>query len=368
MVLDAPGGAERGARGRLRVTPLVNLDPPAGPRLGHLVGSIPAQDAEQAMALAGEHLGDALHWVPDGETGERFHWVVHIIEGLRDHPDLEVVRDGDWSSYDETLTYKVRKGHTLRAESLDFGHVAAFEESYPVFKAFRGDGRMRFQVGIPGDFDMGGFVLGPAGALRHRGAFRDATLDEIRRIHGIGGDDVVFQVEVPLELVSVARAPGPARGAAARLLGGNVAGLAAGSPEGARFGVHLCLGDMNHEALATMADMSPVVALANAIAAAWPAGRKLEFMHAPFAGASQPPPTDPAYYAPLARLRLPGGTRFAAGFAHEHQDLEVQRRLLHTIESAYGGRVDVSAACGLGRRTPDEAVASMRRVADLVAC
>lgn len=232
------------------------------PRIAHLVGSVPARDAAHAMALADEHLGDALHWVPDGETGERLHWVMNIFEGLRAHPDLEVAQEGDFSSYEDTLLFRIRKGHTLRPESLDFGHVAAFERSFPAFKAFRGERSLRFQVGIPGDLDMAGFVLGPKGAMRHRGVFRAATLESVRRIHATGGDDVVFQIEVPIELVGVARAPGPLRAAAARVLGAGIAKLAARSPQGARFGVHLCLGDMNHESIATMPDMSPVVALA----------------------------------------------------------------------------------------------------------
>jgi hypothetical protein len=314
------------------------------------------------MALAGEHLGETMRWVPDGETGERFHWVINIVEAMRRHPDLELAREGKWTDYKDVPEFKVRRGHTLTAESLDFGHVAAFRESYPSFqamKAERGDDSLTFQVGIPGDLDMTAFVVGPKRLLRYRKIFHAATVGEVRRIHELAGSDVIFQIEVPLELVFVARARGPLRPLAARMLGGGIAKIAADSPAGTRFGVHLCLGDMNHKALVGMKDMSPVVALANACAAHWPSGRTLEFMHAPFAGASQPPPTQEAYYAPLSKLKLPTGTRFVAGFVYEHQPLEEQAALLRTIERFYGSAVDVSASCGLGRRSPEEAVASM---------
>jgi hypothetical protein len=122
---------------------------------------------------------------------------------------------------------------------------------------------------------------------------------------------------------------------------------------------------MNHKALVGMKNMGPVVALATAIVKSWPSGRDLEFMHAPFAGASQPPPLEPAYYAPLRRLELPRSTRFIAGFVYEHQSLEEQRRILALIESALGRPVDVSAACGLGRRSPEEALSSMQRARSL---
>ena len=333
-------------------------------RLAHLVGSIPADSGSAAMELACEHLDGTLRWLPDGETGERFHWVIHIIEGLRTHPDLEVASDGDWSDYDKVLQFRVRRGHKLRGETLDFGHVSAFRESYPEFKRRRaeiGDERLSFQVGIPGEFDMAGLVLGPRGALRHRKAFHVATINEVRAIFAEAGRDVVFQIEVPFELVFVARAPRRVRPLVARLMARAVTAIARDAPAGARFGVHLCLGDMNHRALATMPDMSPVVVLANAIARGWPAGRDLEFMHAPFAGASQPPPLDPRYYAPLSQLQLPADTRFVAGFVYEHQSLEEQARLLEVIERAAVRTVDVSAACGLGRRSSEEAIASMQR-------
>jgi hypothetical protein len=338
------------------------------PRGAHLVGSLPAPDARAAMEQSLERLGDRLRTLPDGETGERHHWIIHIIEGLRDHPDLELKRDGDWSDYDRVPTFRERKGHELRTETLDFGHVRAFEESYPVFRQLR-DGRpdVAFQAGVPGDFDMALFVLGPAGALRRKRPFTEATLREIAAIHAAAGSDVVFQIEVPVELVFVARMPPPLQPLAARALGRGIANLARRSPAGARFGVHLCLGDMNHRALGRLRDTAPLVRLANAIVVAWPDGRPLEYVHAPFAAAQDPPPTSPGWYAPLERLRLPPATRFIAGFAHEDQDIADQRFILELIERCLGRPVDVSTSCGLGRRTPEAAARALDRIAELAA-
>jgi hypothetical protein len=337
-------------------------------RATHLVGTIPANSTAEAMALAQEHLGDSLRWLPDGETGARNNWVMPIVEALRSHPDLAIKRDGDWSEYDKTPSFKVRKGHRLRVDSLSFGHVAWFQESLPEFRAVKqrlGQPDLAFQIGIPGPFDMAGIVLGPQGALLHRRPFHDATVAEIAGIFALAGEEVVFQIEVPFELVFVARAPSELRGLVAKWLGRIVAKVARDAPDGARFGVHLCLGDMEHKALIEMSDVGPVVALANAIVAAWPQGRPLEFMHAPFSGASQPPPTDPAFYEPLRNLQLPGSTRFVAGFVSEHQSLQEQQRVLEMIERAYGLRVDVSAACGMGRRSLQEAIASFQQAKQL---
>lgn len=309
-----------------------------------------------------------LRTLPDGETGERSNWVVHIIEGLRSHPDLELDREGDWSDYGHTPRLKVRQGHTLLGASLDFGHVAAFEQTFPLFQRLRAEQNrqdLTFQVGIPGDLDMGIFSLGPVGGLRHRRAFTEATAREIREIHARGGDDVLVQLEVPAELVFVARAPRRLQAVVAAPLARGIVRLVQAAPEGVRFGVHLCLGDLQHQALGRMRDLSPLVALAGALARRWPAGRPLEYVHTPLAAGAEPPPRNASFYDPLTRLRLPEGARFIAGFVHEGCTPDQQRRILSLVEDRLGHQVDVATACGLGRRAREPAMATMQQAADL---
>ena len=160
-------------------------------RCAHLVGTLPAATATEAMELAERLLGDTLRWLPDGETGPRHHWVKPLVDDLRGHPDLELVKDGDWSGYDKTPQFRVRKGHTLRGDSLDFGYVRCFEQSRPEFervKARLGLPELRFQVGIPSPFDMAGIVLGRRGALFGRGPFHDTTVAAIAEIYAQAGD------------------------------------------------------------------------------------------------------------------------------------------------------------------------------------
>ncbi len=335
-------------------------------REAHLVGSLPGPTPLAAMTSAVDILGARLSSLPDGETGERRNWVLSIVEGLHDNPDLELRRSGDWSDYDKIPQFKVRKGRTLYGANLDFGHVAAVTESFPDFQQVRAAAGLEdlvFQEGVPGDFDLAMFSLGPAGALRHRRAFTEATLSEIRQVSAITGPDTVFQVEVPAELVLLSKAPPPARAALAKVLARPTTGLAAGSPAGTRFAVHLCLGDMNNKPFGTLDDVSPLVLLSNAIVAGWPAGRPLDLIHAPFAAADQPAPTDPAYYAPLSGLVVPPGTRFAAGFAHESQTVADQLTIRGLIEDQLGSEVTISAACGLGRRSEEDGRAVMERMA-----
>lgn len=337
-------------------------------RHAHLVGSLPGSSTEDAMSEAMRRLGPLLTRLPDGETGDRRNWIIHIIESLRSHPDLEVVKRGDWSDYDKTPRLRIRKGHRLYGAALDFGHVATTEEAFPVLERLAAEHDrpdLSYQVGVPGDLDMAVFTLGMPAALRHRGAFTEATVSEMRRAHAVTGDRGVFQIEIPVELVMLGRLPGPARPAAARVLGGQIGALAAGAPEGSRLGIHLCLGDMNHKAFGQLGDAGPLVDLANAIGRAWPPGRTLEFVHAPLAAADQPPSTDPAFYEPLRRLALPDGCRFVAGYAHEDQPMADQRRIRTMVEAQLEAPADVSTPCGLGRRSEPAGYAALDRIGEL---
>ena len=320
------------------------------------------------MSLALGRLGGRLQSLPDGETGDRRNWIIHIIEALRAHPDFELAREGDWSDYDKTPRFRLARGKHLSGAALDLGYAAAFHANYPTFKALRakhGLPGLAYQVGIPGDLDLTLFVFGPSGILTRRAAFTEATVREITAIHREAGDDVVFQIEVPAELVFVAQMPAPLRNPVARYLASGIRRLARLSPRGTRFGIHLCLGDMNHRALTSLADVGPVVMLANAIARGWPEGHPLEYVHAPFAAANLPPVLDQRWYAPLSKLVLPSGTRFVAGCVHEDLSLGDQRALVELIERNVRTRVDLATACGLGRRDPKAAIATIDRIVEV---
>ena len=336
----------------------------AGRRV-HLVGSLPGADAQEAMSDAVQRVGDHLAGLPDGETGERRNWVISMVEALRTHPDLEEVRAGDWSDYDKVPRMKVRSGRTFSAATIDLGIVAAATAARPVYERLADGRRFPFQVGIPGDVDLALFTFGPIGSLRHRKPFTDALVSTIRQVRDLYDDDVVFQIEIPAEVVLLARAPRPARPALARLLAKAVTGLAARTDPGTRFGLHLCLGDMNHRPFGRISDAEALVLLTNAITAAWPQGRPLTFVHLPLAHADEPPSTSAAFYAPLAGLRLPPGVRVVAGFGHEEQDLAEQTAVRDAVDRAVGTPVDVSTSCGLGRRSVESGRAALDRLAEL---
>ncbi len=332
----------------------------------HLVGSVPAASAEDAMRTAMSSVGPYLRSLPDGETGERRSWIRNIVEGLHEHPDLE--EHGEVPTGGQRRRLRVRRGHTLRADTLDLGHVAAFDASFPVFRRIRDEsGRddLAFQVGLPGDFDLSLAVMRPIDALRNRRPFTAAALREIHRIHARAGDGAIFQIEVPLQVVLLAKAPAPARPQLAETLAAGITRLARLSPTGTRFGIHLCVGDPDHKALVHLHDTHPLVLLLNAIVARWPAARPLEFVHVPLAAGAEPAPLDPDFYQPLRRLHLAAHVRFVAGLVHEKRPLDGQRHVLDLVEGHLGRRVDVAAACGLGRRDPESATETLSQAVQL---
>jgi len=325
-------------------------------RAVHLVGSTPFADTDEALEIFYERIGRRLRTVPDGETGDRQNWIQGMLESFRQHPKLEGARAGDWSDYDKTPTFRVRRGESLTSRDLDLGYLRHFEESWPRFVERRTDGQ-RFQVGVPGDLDLSFFTFGnPLLAFRNRSAFRNATLRDIRAIHARAGDEVVYQLEVPFELIGLTFLPAVAGRIAAAFFARGITELARRAPAGSRWGIHLCLGDMNHRSMGRLKDVAPIVWQANAIIDRWPAGRILDFIHAPLAAGIEPPPLDPEFYAPLRDLRLPPDTRFIAGFVHEERTLTEQQRLLGELDALIGRPVDVACSCGLGRRSREDAL------------
>ncbi len=330
-------------------------------RRAHLVGSIPGTNATEAMEAALSRLGPFLLTLSDGETGQRAWWIGACIGNMGANPDVEMSGGGrnDFSSYEDVPQYRLRDGATLSAENVEacLPYEQAFTASFPVFlelreKHARPD--LPFQVGIPGQLDLSvdtfGFDVGfdP----RYYQPSLEATASQVSKIAAAGGSDVVFQIETPAALISVTSAGEAAAEQTARQVAAMTAQLPAAAPAGTRFGVHLCLGDLNHRSMVGMPDISPAVHVANQIAAAWPADRPLEFMHVPFAAAEEPPSFDPAWYAPLTDLDIPDSVRFVAGCIHESLSSDKQVELLRMIEAKVGREVDVAAACGLGRR-PD---------------
>ncbi|KAA8881866.1 hypothetical protein F3087_40045 [Nocardia colli] len=337
----------------------------------HFVGSIPGTDVEDVMRTILSRTGTSVRSLPDGEIGERSRWIIPVVDSLSYHPDLEQVRFGGWRSYDDLPRYRIRRGHQFDSAHIDLPQSMMFEQAYPIFKRIRdqfGLAELSFQVGLPGDLDYALPTFGSIGGFRHRRPFAEALGRQMQAIHADGGDDVIFQLELPAELVLMTRTPTPLRPIAAALLTRGVVALAQRAPAASRFGIHLCLGDNNHRSVVRLRNVKPLVHLVNALVARWPADRPLEFVHVPLAAADEPPSVSPRFYRALRQLKLPAEVRFIAGLVHEDLDLDQLRGIRDLVEEQLGRQVDLAASCGLGRRSAEQADRTIdlaRRLTDL---
>ncbi|MVU81457.1 hypothetical protein GPX89_29980 [Nocardia sp. ET3-3] len=326
-----------------------------GARNVHFVGSFPADGTADAMRAMLDGAGSRMRTLPTGET-RRYEWYIQpIIDDLVAQGALEVKKEGSWLSSHERTIHRAARGVELTGGMMELGYLSEAQEALPIFRGLRAERdlpELSLQIGMPTAFTMAFIAMGMCGVRRHRKAFQDASIRDIEAIRALAGDDVVLQFEATAEMVIMAKTqPLHRRVDAALGLASGIAEMAAATPPGTRIGVHLCLGSLKNKARTTLRDTRPLVALANSIARQWPSGRVLEFVHGPLAAGDIPPSTRPDFYAPLAGLDLPSGTRFYAGCVHESPTDAEQIETLRTVEAALGRPVDgVASACGLGRR------------------
>lgn len=314
-------------------------------RAVHLVGSFPAESADDAMRAMMRGAGPLLRTLPTGETRRHQTYVLPIIADLVEQGILEVrqVRG-------RRKLYRLRSSVRPDSAAMSLGYSAEAREAFPIHTELCAPGGPALQVGMATDFTLGFIALGLPGVIANRQVFTAATVAEMAAVRK-AATDVVIQLEAPAELVLMAKAQPLHRAADSALgLSRGIAALAARAPEGTRFGLHLCLGSRRNRARAVLRDARPLVDLANAVARHWPSGRTLEYVHGPLSGTGIPASNRPEFYAPLAELDLGDGTAFYAGFVDAEATEAASMRTLHLIETARGRPVEgVSHACGLGR-------------------
>lgn len=330
-----------------------------------LVGSMPFENEEEAMRLALDQLGGALWALPDGEIGEksekfprgtRSAWVQVAIDLCANDPDnwhmvRDAKRNADGFPVDYVSGERLTPKHPPKEmdKHLNLHYHDYFFSSYPIFKRLReekGLPNLKMQVGIPTGLGICFAMLSPINALRYAAAFNRRLAWEVNEILKVGGDDVIFQIEIPAELALAHRAPA--------FMGwlpvNSMMTLIKNIDPAAKLGIHMCFGDLNNQALTQAKTLEKAVAFTNRMVKAWPSTHSLLYVHFPLAEAAEPPTMDAAYYAPLKDIQLPNGVKFVAGFIHEKRTLEEHLQILKTIEELRGKQVAVACSCGMGRR------------------
>jgi hypothetical protein len=318
-----------------------------------LVGSVPLSNAAEVFETVGTRLGDLIPHIPDGETGERINFIAFQDAVMRSTPGLE--RRGDWLIAGKpSLLYGLAEG--VAASDVHFGplgYAKAAIDSYADFIRARDAGKIapgtRFQVSMPTPLTV--LIKYAAREALHTlwPVYERALLSELDAIaRSVPHTDLAIQWDVAPEVHTVLEQPDLD---VSRLIETDqmIAALARiidAVPADVQVGCHFCYGDRGHKHIIEPKDMTILVSIANATAAA--AHRLVNWMHMPVPRGR----IDAEYFAPLADLNIPRATTLFLGLVHAHDGIDGARlRIAQAarVRSGFG----IATECGLGRRPPE---------------
>ncbi|MET9260434.1 hypothetical protein [Amycolatopsis sp. NPDC004079] len=331
----------------------------------HAVGSAPATSGSQWHL--DHRCGAQLLGLPCPEPRN---WVVDWLKALEFASGIRKVRAGDCRGYDQVPCYAPEDGVELDPASLALGRPSLVEEAIATRDQLVGDAiPERLQVSIPNALDLAYFASGSVEAApQWLPALQTMLAGEIAEIDRRWRDQVLLQLESPAILMSYHQTPREAWAELTEQLVAQVASVLAVAPRAA-WVLHLCYGDLEHQPVFTPTDLDAPVMFLRALAQRLTAlGIEMPIAHIPVAYGDAAPPVDPAYYEVLRQLRE-SGIRVVAGVVAEHHP-EASAMAASLIAEVLGDLLAaVAAACGLGRRTPEDAAASHRlsaRIAELL--
>ncbi|QAB17272.1 hypothetical protein Leucomu_04440 [Leucobacter muris] len=326
------------------------------PQGAHLVGSINFDDAETTMRTAAEHLGDRLKRIPDGEVGERFHWIVFQADRLGATDGIE--RVGDEPIPLRMLDMRpVRLAEGVRAADLHLpplGYADAALESFAVFSRLKSEAAIpagtRFQVSLPTPLGVVGSFVWAADRAEFEPVYERALAAELDRILvEIPHDELAIQWDAALEFAMLEQQTSFTgqpyewfddvwAGTSERL-----ARQIDRVPGDVEVGVHLCYGDVAEKHFVEPRDTANLVRFANLVVAA--AERPLTWLHLPV-----PIERDDAdYFAALAGLAIPQQTELYLGLVHREDGAEGAERRIAAAQQHVARPFGVATECGFGR-------------------
>jgi hypothetical protein len=337
-----------------------------------LVGSLPFDDAEQALRSTARALGGHVASLPDGEVGPRTSWVGMLAALVySQHPDIEETMappahgleqpeqeaerppvedlEGIWN-------FRVRPGRTVRFDDLKYGDFAT--SSYSVFRRLRDDGTIppgvRFQVCLPAPHSaIDGFFEDPSQWPELYAAYLEGIRGEIAKmLAAIPADELAIQWDVAWEFVDMAMGernyfrfwPKLTAEQKFQRHAAQLDGLWQGIPDETLLGFHWCYGTWGGWPMTAMPDLGLCVRMSNE--AKRRVQRRLDFVHMPVVRGP-----DEAFFAPLGDLDVRDTTVYL-GIVHHTDGIEEfrhRRELARRHLSSFG----IGSVCGYGRVDPE---------------
>lgn len=327
----------------------------------HLVGSVNLDTAETVFRAASWNCGSELHAIPDGETGERFHWI--LFQGARFDLTPGLSRLGpqpiELAGFD-VRPFAIDEGvDPATIEFPELGYAEAAAHSYAIFKVLKSESgvipeHVRFQVSLPTPVATITTFVRPEDRAALEGPYERALLRELEQISAaIPHDQLAIQWDMALEFALLEEVVMPGFGAMRTWfddpfegLVNRAARLGDAVPAGVSVGYHLCYGDVAEKHFKEPKDAANLTRVANALFEG--VSRSVDFLHMPV-----PIERDDAdYFAPLKDLRLPEGAKLYLGLLHREDGVEGAARRIKaagTAVPAFG----VATECGMGRSPRD---------------
>jgi hypothetical protein len=333
----------------------------------HLVGSIPLADACAVFETVSAALGSRLRRIPDGETGERSDWIVHLEAIFAGNPAME--KSDEVFRLHATAPgrtrYRLKPGASVKDvhfDNLFYADVAI--RSYRDFARLKREGKIpthcRFQVDlVPAHSVIWLFVQDDL----HQALdpiYNDAVRCEIDKLaSALPHDQLAIQFDVASAVFARLQRNEPSaygRNKAEMLetFGTILVGLAGHVPADIELLFHFCYGDSNHRHVVEPIDMADMVDVANSLSRR--IGRSIQLIHMPVPRDR----SDDAYFVPLERLELRGETELCLGLVHYTDGIAGTRRRLAPAEK-HVKNFSIATECGFGRR-PVETIPELLRI------
>ena len=320
-----------------------------------LVGSIPCQNSTEVFRLLAAELGASAARYPDGETGNRIHWIRwqrHVFDG---NPDMRLVEAENHPGYQAKPQlrpfYAVNEGTDLKRFTFKrLGYASEAIRSYGTFAKLKKNGEIaknvRFQVSLPTAVSLLTSFVVRADRAKVEPALEAAIKAEVEDMaSAIPASELAVQWDVASEIIGhdggrQLHFDDTLHNSVDRIV--RHVGFV---PVGVEAGIHLCYGDPGHKHVVEPKDAGTCVAFANLICLK--AGRKVDWIHIPI-----PRGWDESnYYEPLSDLKVPAGTEVFLGLVHYTDGIDGTNRRLN-LANQHLTKFGLATECGFGRRDP----------------
>lgn len=322
----------------------------------HLVGSINFDDAETTMRVAAEHLGEQLRRIPDGEVGERFHWILFQADRLGANTGIDRVGDEPlWVRSLDRRQVKLAEG--VRAADLTLkplGYAEAALESWAIFSRLKQEGVIpaatRFQVSLPTPIGTVASMVHVDSRAELEPVYEAKLADELNEIlAAIPHDELAIQWDAALEFAILEQTTGYKEGRYEwfdDIWAGTTERLARQVdrvPADVEVGVHLCYGDVGEKHFTEPHDAAKLTRFANLFVEQ--TKRDLTWLHLPVPIERD----DEAFFEPLAGLEIAPETELYLGLVHREDGAEGAERRIAAAKAHVTRDFGVATECGFGR-------------------